>query len=154
MVVFVPSCDPAVVLQVISTVALTLNLTSMFQSEFNMGSFAQFGSPAAVARIDHRTERTDFRNISHFAIRQHLDAENFTDEFILIDEHTEQSHATWWILSTEMDKLIEGSYLVVEHPGENYTLWQAHVSISTFANDYDGIAVGETFIDDIIPRWD
>ena len=154
MVVFSPSCP--VVLQVFSTIALTPNLTSMFQYDFNIGSFAQFGDPIEVARIDHRSERPDFRNISHLAIRQRLDAENFLYDFILIDEHTAQSHAIWWIIDTQISKLITEEYAQlldnppVTYPGEAFVLWQSHIQIQDFAYVYDSIQAGETSIDELV----
>ena len=69
MVVFLPRDEQAVV-QVFNILALTANLTSMFYHEFNMGTFAQFGDPDTVLCIDHLSECTDFRNMSHYAIRQ------------------------------------------------------------------------------------
>lgn len=81
MVRFFPRGEGPHVLQVFSTVALTADLTSLFKHDFNIGSFAQVGDPDTVARIDRRSERTDFPNISHLAIRQLLDTENFPNEF-------------------------------------------------------------------------
>ncbi|KAL8946863.1 MAG: hypothetical protein Q9222_006797 [Ikaeria aurantiellina] len=153
MVVFWPRCDPVIAIQVFSTIALTPNLTSMFHYDFNAGSFAQFGNPTEVPHIDHRTERTDFRDMSHLAIRQRLDAENFKDDFILVDEHTQQSHAIWWIVSTQDSKDLYDGYDHIEYPGENETLWQSHILIQDFAYEYDSIAAGVTFLPDIIPRW-
>ncbi|KAL8684185.1 MAG: hypothetical protein Q9224_006538 [Gallowayella concinna] len=153
MVVFWPSwCGPDVI-QVYSTVALTASLTSMFQYDFNVGSFAQFGDPNQVA---HLNERTDFHNIPHFAIRQRLDQENFTDPFILIDEHTAQSHAIWWITTTEESELMTDSftsygYPPITYPGENLILWQAHILIQDLAWDYGAISIGETSVEDIMP---
>ena len=154
MVVFSPSCGP-IVLQVFSTIALTANLTSMFRHDFNIGSFAQFGDPIEVARIDHTSERTDFRNISHLAIRQRLDAENFTKEFILIDEHTAQSHAIWWVSTTQDSELITDHFINLFHPpvtypGEAFVLWQSHIRIQDFAYVYDSIEAGETSIDELV----
>ncbi|KAL8921714.1 MAG: hypothetical protein Q9208_005644 [Pyrenodesmia sp. 3 TL-2023] len=139
MVVFIPRSPPESVLQVISTVALTASLTSLFQYDFNVGSFAQFGDPGVVARIDHRSERTDFRNMAHLAIRQQLDAEDFTDEFILIDEHTAQTHAVWWVVTTQKSKDLTEMFIgfddpPVTYPGEDFTLWQTHIMIQSLAN--------------------
>ncbi|KAL8810040.1 MAG: hypothetical protein Q9200_002896 [Gallowayella weberi] len=72
MVVFKPSCPPEVI-QVYSTIALTASLMSIFQHDFDIGSFAQFGDPSQVAHINDQTERTDFHNLPHFAIRERLD---------------------------------------------------------------------------------
>ncbi|KAI4210446.1 MAG: hypothetical protein LQ349_009475, partial [Xanthoria aureola] len=89
-------CIPYV-LQVYSTIPLTENIIAMFHHDFNIGSFAQFGDPSGVARINNRT---DFYNMSHLAIRQHLDAENLEDGFVLLDE-TAASHAVWFVPTTE-----------------------------------------------------
>ncbi|KAI4229173.1 MAG: hypothetical protein LQ349_006436 [Xanthoria aureola] len=155
MVVFSPRCDPRSVLQVFSTVALTANLTSLFQYDFNVGSFAQFGDPETVARIDHRSERTDFRNISHLAIRQQLDAEDFLDEFILIDEHTAQSHAIWWVITTRDSKDTTEDLTAFGNPpvtylGENFTLWQSHIMIQDIAYAYDSVVLFDLRIYDLI----
>ncbi|KAL8708595.1 MAG: hypothetical protein Q9220_006531 [cf. Caloplaca sp. 1 TL-2023] len=153
MVVFWPRCDPVAVIQVFSTIALTANLTSMFHYDFNVGSLAQFGNPTETPRFDHRTERTDFRDLSHLAIRQRLDVEGFTDDFILVDEHTLQSHAIWWIVSTQDSQEIYNDYQHVTYQGENQTLWQTHILIQDFAYEYDGIAAGDSQLVDFIPRW-
>lgn len=155
MVVFLPRFDETSVLQVFSTVALTANLTSLFRYDFNVGSFAQFGDPETVARIDHRSERTDFRNISHLAIRQQLDAEGFTDEFILIDEHTAQNHAIWWVITTEDSKDTTEDFIgqgnpPVTYPGENFTLWQSHIMIQDLAYMYDSVARFDYRIFDLV----
>ncbi|CAO1598075.1 hypothetical protein XANCAGTX0491_001848 [Xanthoria calcicola] len=127
MVVFFQEWCPPWVLYAYSTVALTPNLLSLVQHDFNVGTFAQFGDPSEVVRINHRT---DFHDMSHLAIRQSLDAENFTDPFILIDEHTAQSHAIWWATTTEdSEDLTARWYPPVTHPGENFTLWQSHILI-------------------------
>ncbi|KAL8882303.1 MAG: hypothetical protein Q9192_007605 [Flavoplaca navasiana] len=158
MVGFSPLCEHHV-MQVISTIALTPNLQSMVQYDFNVGSFAQFGDPWMIPRMDHRTQRTDFGNMSHLAIRQHLDAENFTEDFVLVDAHTEQSHAIWWITATEysefMTDLVTGLGVPpVAYPGENFTLWQSHILTQDFPYEYEGISSGGGSMDEIIPRFD
>lgn len=49
-----------------------LNLTSSFQHDFKVGSFAQFGDPSVVVNLNNRK---DFRNLTHLEVRQRLDAE-------------------------------------------------------------------------------
>ncbi|KAL8679119.1 MAG: hypothetical protein Q9186_004564 [Xanthomendoza sp. 1 TL-2023] len=132
MVVFLPRSEPPSLLQVFSTVALTANLTSLFQHDFNVGSRAQFGDPDTIARIDYRSERTDFRNLSHLAIRQLLDAEDFKHEFLLIDEHTAQNHAIWWVVTSHDSQSIELDPPPVSYPGEAFVLWQSHIMIQVF----------------------
>ena len=146
MVVFLPRDEQAVV-QVFSTLALTANLTSIFHHEFNIGTLAQFGDPDTIARIDHRSERTEFRNMSHYAIRQQLDAENFKKDFILVDENTPHNNAIWWITESDMSEICMDP--AISYPGEDYVLWQIHMLIRDLAAEYDGIEAGETFIWDL-----
>ena len=144
MVVFLPRSESPNVVQVFSTLALTANLTSLFHRDFNIGTFAQFGDANTLARIDHRSERTEFRNLSHLAIRQLLDAENFKDDFILIDKNTPQNQAIWWIVSTETCELVMDP--VISYPRVDFVLWQIHMLIRDLAYEYDGISSGETQI--------
>ncbi|KAL9631829.1 MAG: hypothetical protein Q9204_004051, partial [Flavoplaca sp. TL-2023a] len=158
MVVFSPLCEHHV-MQVISTIVLTPNLRSMVQYDFNVGSFAQFGDPWMIPRMDHRTQRTDFSNMSHLAIRQHLDAENFTEDFVLVDAHTEQSHAIWWVTATEysefMTDLVTGLGMPpVAYTGENFTLWQSHILTQDFAYVFEDIYSDGVGIEEIIPQLD
>ncbi|KAI4102754.1 MAG: hypothetical protein LQ339_004493 [Xanthoria mediterranea] len=154
MVVFFQEWCPPWVLHAYSTVALTPNLISLVQHDFNVGTFAQFGDPSEVVRINYRT---DFHHMSHLAIRQHLDAENFTDPFILIDEHTAQSHAVWWVTTTEdSEDLTARWYPTVTHPGEDFTLWQSHILIQDLPYQFQLLSGGSIFLEDMIPgeRYD
>ncbi|KAL9600256.1 MAG: hypothetical protein Q9219_003300 [cf. Caloplaca sp. 3 TL-2023] len=94
MIVFgPPDACPLQVLQVISTVALTANLTSVLLHDFNAGSLAQVGHEFQVANINNRTERTDFYNLPQYIIYERLDIEDFENAFILKDEQTASVHA-------------------------------------------------------------
>ncbi|KAL9035231.1 MAG: hypothetical protein Q9180_004970 [Flavoplaca navasiana] len=154
MVVFWRDCYPTLVVQVFSTIALTPNLTSLIQHDFNIGTFAQFGDPALALHFNHRT---DFYNTSHLLIRQHLDAENFLDPFVVVDRDTARSHAIWYVTTTDESYELSGRWSPpVTYPGENITLWQSHILIQDFPHQYQLVEGADIGFEDIIPgeRYD
>ncbi|CAL8579803.1 hypothetical protein XPA_005534 [Xanthoria parietina] len=155
MVVFLRQWCIPYVLQVYSTIPLTENIIAMFHHDFNIGSFAQFGDPSGVALINNRT---DFYNMSHLAIRQHLDAENLEDGFILLDE-TAASHAVWFVPTTEDSYFYTQSatsygHPPVAYPGENFTLWRTHILTQDLPPAYNLFISGDIFFDDFLPGGD
>ncbi|KAI4226297.1 MAG: hypothetical protein L6R36_003288 [Xanthoria steineri] len=152
MVVFIPGECILHVLQVYSTLPLAQDIVAVFQHDFNIGSFAQFGAPSVVAHINNRT---DFYNMSHLAIRQHLDAENLEDGFILLDE-TAASHAVWFVPTTEdsyfyTELATSYGHPPVAYPGENFTLWQSHIMTQDLPPAYNPFISGDIFLDDFLP---
>ncbi|KAL8871124.1 MAG: hypothetical protein Q9174_002978 [Haloplaca sp. 1 TL-2023] len=129
MVVFPPPCDPTV-LDAYSTVPLVPSLRTSVLHDFGVGSFARFPNPITAISIH---DRPDFHSLSHYDIRQRLDAEGHEDGFIVIDEDTASKHAVWWITSTSNSKSItedmttEADAPPITYPEEAYTLWKLHL---------------------------
>lgn len=129
MVYILPGCPPAV-LDAYSTVPLHLSTRNTVHHDFDVGSFARFRDPQVVLSIH---DRPDFHSLPHIEIRQRLDAEGHEDGFVLIDDHTEQSHAIWWVAETEESndwtrRMIEDEHVPpITYPDEPFTLWHIHI---------------------------
>ena len=135
-------------MQVFSTVPLIPNLISLVQHDFNIGTFAQFGDPFLSIHFNHRT---GFYNESHLLIRQQLDAENFEDPFMLVDGNTAQSHAVWYVTTTDDSYGLSELWPPVTYPVENYTLWQAHILLQDFPLQVRLVENNVVGIEDLIP---
>ncbi|KAI4270593.1 MAG: hypothetical protein LQ337_006584, partial [Flavoplaca oasis] len=130
-------------------IALTPNLTSLIQQDVNIGTFAQFGDPALALHFNHRT---DFNNTSHLLIRQYLDSENFLDPFVVVDGNTAQSHAIWYITTTDESYGLSGRWSPpVTYLGENIALWQSHILIQDFPHQYQLVEGTDIGFEEIIP---
>ncbi|KAL8868878.1 MAG: hypothetical protein Q9174_004695, partial [Haloplaca sp. 1 TL-2023] len=130
MVVFPPACIPALV-NTYSTVPVVSALRTQVLHEWAVGGFFQFRNPRDILSIDNRQ---DFHELSHYQMRQRLDAEGQTDGFVLIDGDTAEKDAIWWITSTEQSlnmtrDLPEGCEPPVTYPDEDNVLWKIHIRI-------------------------
>ena len=109
-----------------STVPLAQSVAASVQKEFGYGSFARFGNPSVTISIQ---DRPDFHGLSHYSIREQLDLEGLLNEFIIIDDRTADSHAIWYITTTEDSRVktagaIESHNPPITHEGEDFTIWQ------------------------------
>ena len=84
-----------------STTLLTDAMARTVQHGFYDGTDARFGNPQYVVEIHDRPE---FHGISHYDLRHLLDAEGETDAFIVIDQHTQDNDAVWYVADTEYCK--------------------------------------------------
>ena len=111
------------------TVPLAQSVATSVLHDFAIGSFARFGNPLVTVSIQDRPELHD---VSHYNMRVKLDLEDLLDDFLVIDERTADSHAIWYITSTETSKAhtaaaMGGDSPPITHEGEDFTLWQARV---------------------------
>ena len=109
-----------------STVLLAQSVAASVQKEFGYGSFARFGNPSVTISIQ---DRADFHGLSHYSIRQKLDLEGLLNEFIIIDDRTADSHAIWYVTTTEDSRVKTASAVKfhnppITHEGEDFTIWQ------------------------------
>ena len=150
MVVFPPPCNPTV-LDAYSTVPVVPAVRTSVIHDFNVGSFARFRNPLEVISIH---DRPDFHSLSHYDIRQRLDAEDHKDGFVLIDEDTADNHAVWWITSTSESNLIteDTEPPPITYPEEAYTLWKLHLLTQDLPIQWVNWDVGNTDIVEDIPE--
>lgn len=142
MVVFPPPCTPRV-LDAYPNVAISPSVRTSIIHDYNVGSFARFQNPTSVISIH---DRPDFHSLSHFEIRQRLDAEGHDHEIVIIDNDTAANHAVWFVLSTEKSAvytdLEDGSGLPPkQYPGE-IPLWKLHILTQHLPLDYDWLIGG------------
>lgn len=109
-----------------STVPLAQSVAASVQKEIGYGSFARFGNPSVTISIQDRPE---FHGLSHYSIREKLDLEGLLNEFLIIDDRTADSHAIWYVTTTEDSRehtaeAIESHNPPITHEGEDFTLWQ------------------------------
>lgn len=142
MVVFPPPCIPRV-LDAYPNVPISPSVRTSIIHDYNVGSFARFRNPTSVVSIH---DRPDFHSLSHFEIRQRLDAEGHDSEIVIIDSDTAANHAVWFVLST----MESAAYTDIEndmgfppkqHPGE-IPLWKVHIITQHLPLDYDFLEGG------------
>ena len=109
------------------TVPLAQSVAASVQKDFEIGSFARFGNPLVTISIQ---DRPDFHGASHYSIREKLDLEDLLNDFIIIDDRTADSHAIWYVTSTEDSRVKTAGAIrygdpPITHEGEDFTLWQA-----------------------------
>ncbi|KAL8991697.1 MAG: hypothetical protein Q9169_007736, partial [Polycauliona sp. 2 TL-2023] len=93
--------------------------------DFNIGSYARFHRPEVVLSIH---DRPDFLGLSHLELRLRLDEENKDGPFIVIDETTTlESHAVWFVVSTEESHDWNQIQAHISYPEEAFTLWQLRI---------------------------
>ena len=137
MVVFTPACPPTIV-NAYSTVPLLPEVHTAVMHDYNIGSFARFRRPETVISIH---DRADFHGLSHLDIRLLLDGEDKNEGFAIIDETTAESHALWWVASSnECEFLAEEytnlGYPPITYPGEVLTLYHLHVTTQALPLEY------------------
>ncbi|KAL8969535.1 MAG: hypothetical protein Q9183_001952 [Haloplaca sp. 2 TL-2023] len=128
MVVFPPACIPALV-HAYSSVPLLPAVKTQVLHDWAAGGFYQFRNPRDVLTVN---DRQDFHELSHYQMRQRLDAEGQTDGFVLIDGDTAENGGIWWITSSEesvnITRDLPGDFEPpITYPGEDYALWKLHI---------------------------
>ena len=124
--VVISHCNPHQ-LNAYSTVPLAQSVAASIQRDFEIGSFARFGNPLVTISVQ---DRPDFHGVSHYSIREKLDLENLLNDFTIIDDRTADSHAIWYVTTTE-DSNVKTAGAVrhgnppITHEGEKFTFWQA-----------------------------
>ena len=124
--VVINHCNPHQ-LNAYPTIPLAQSDPANIQKDFEIGSFARFGNPLVTISIQ---DRPDFHGVSHYKIREQLDLEDLLNDFIIIDDRTADSHAIWYVTSTEESRVKTASAIEyhnppITHKGEEFTLWQA-----------------------------
>lgn len=72
-------------------------------------------------------DRPDLHFLSHYDIRQRLDAEGQKSMIVIIDGDTAENHAVWFVLSTdESQGYTDAGFATIEYPGE-VPLWKLHI---------------------------
>ena len=127
MVVITP-CNPTQ-LHAYPTLPVTEDVINSVQHDFAIGSFARFGNPCVTISIQ---DRPDFHGASHYSIREKLDLEGFLEDFLVVDDRTAESHAIWYVETTESSKLhtalaTEAGDPPVTYEGENFPVWHARI---------------------------
>ena len=125
--VVINHCNPHQ-LNAYPTMPLAQSVAASVQKDFEIGSFARFGNPLVTISIQ---DRPDFHGVSLYSIREKLDLEDLLNDFIIIDDRTADSHAVWYVTSTEDSRVKTASAMryhnpPITHEGEDFTLWQAH----------------------------
>ena len=140
MVVFPPPCTPRV-LDAYPNVPISASVRTSTIHDFNVGSFARFHNPTSVISIH---DRPDLHSLSHFEIRQRLDAEGQDSEIVIIDNDTAANHAVWFVLSTAESAgytMESADFPPKEYPGE-IPLWKVHVLTQHLPLEYDYLIGG------------
>ena len=142
MVVISPPCIPTV-LNAYPNVPISPSVRTSIIHDFNVGSFARFQHPTSVISVH---DRPDFHSLSHFEIRQRLDAEGHDSEIIIIDSDTAANHAVWFVLSTrESAGYTDAADIVGLHPKEypgEIPLWKLHILTQHLPLDHDFLIGG------------
>ena len=156
MVVFPPPCIPRV-LNAYPTFPLLPSVRQSVVHDFNVGSFARFQRPTSVISIH---DRTDLHFLSHFEIRQRLDAEGYqNDEIVLIDEDTATNHAVWFLRTTfdsaDFADIQTGSgFPPKQYPGET-PLYKLHIITQHLPLEFDfEIGGGKSILEDLPEPYD
>ena len=123
--VVISHCNPHQ-LNAYPTVPLAQSVAASVQKDFDYGSFERFGNPGVTISIQ---DRPDFHSLSHYSIRKKLDLEGLLNDFIIIDDRTADSHAIWYVTTTENSKVHTAGAIrydnpPITHQGEDFTLWQ------------------------------
>ena len=148
MVVIPPQCTPRV-LDAYPNVPISPADRISIIHDYNVGSFARFQHPTSVISIH---DRPDFHSLSHFEIRQHLDAEGHNSEIVIIDGDTAANHAVWFVLSTGESAFYtelghDMGFPPKEYPGET-PLWKVHILTQHLPLEYDFLEGG------VKPIWE
>lgn len=157
MVVFPDRCIPRV-LNAYPNVPILPSVRTSIIHDFNVGSFARFQNPSSVISIHNRP---DFYSLSHYEIRQRLDAENQNQigEIVIIDGDTAANHAVRFVLSTQGSAAytdIEESmgFPPKQYPGET-PLWKVHIMTQHLPLDYDFfVGGGKAIWEDVEEPYD
>ena len=156
MVVFPPSCTPRV-LNAYSNVPILPSVRTSIIHDFNVGSFARFQNPSSVISIH---DRPDLHYLSHFEIRQRLDAEGHDSEIVIIDRDTAANHAVWFVVSTEEsawhteDETEIAGFPPKKYPGET-PLWKLHLLTQHVPLEFDFcIGGGKSITEDLPEPYD
>ena len=111
-----------------STVPLTQSTVQLVQHAIYNGSRARFGDPQMQVTI---LDRPEFHGVSNYDLRTILDKERQLDPFLIIDTHTAEKNAVWYVPDTQTCKNnsdpTKGENPPVIYPDEGFILWQALV---------------------------
>ena len=126
--VVINHCNPHQ-LNAYATAPLAQGVAAGIKHDFEIGSFARFGNPSVTVSIQ---DRADFHGASHYRVRETLDLEGFLEHFLIIDDRTADSHALWYVETTEVCKqytamAVGGDDAPITHEGEDFTVWQARI---------------------------
>ena len=138
-----------------STVPLAQSVAASVQKDFGYGSFARFGDPDVTISIH---DRPDFHGLSHYSIREKLDLEGLLNDFIIIDDRTADSHAIWYVTTTEDSKeytasAVESHNPPITHEGEDFTLWQVRSITQDLPNQWACFSAAVRSIEDDIEKY-
>ncbi|KAL8737596.1 MAG: hypothetical protein Q9181_001538 [Wetmoreana brouardii] len=154
MVVIPPPCTPRV-LDAYPNVPISPSVGTSIIHDFNVGSFARFQHPTSVISIH---DRPDLHSLSHFEIRQRLDAEGQHSDIIIIDSDTAANHAVWYVLSTEesafwTEEEHGAGFPPKEYPGE-IPLWKEHILTQHLPINYELLISGKPIWEDLSLPYD
>ena len=156
MVVFPPPCIPRV-LDAYSTAPLLPSVHQSVLHDYNVGSFARFQRPTSVIAIH---DRPDLHSLTHFEIRQRLDAEGQDGEIVIIDGDTAADHAVWFVRSTESSAFFADLQTEVagfppkQYPGET-PLYKLHIKTQHLPMEFDyEIGGGKSILENLPEPYD
>ncbi|KAL9593563.1 MAG: hypothetical protein Q9219_007492 [cf. Caloplaca sp. 3 TL-2023] len=152
MVVFPPPCVPRV-LNAYPNVPLSPSVLNLVTHDFNVGTLARFQNPSSLISIH---DRPDLYSLSHFEMRQRLDAEGVDQEIIIIDSDTATNHAVWFVRSTfDSEMYTEGTWPPPkEYPGET-PLWKLHMLTQHVPIEFDfEIGGGKSITEELSEPYD
>ena len=137
------------------TVPLSQSVAASVSRDFEIGSFARFGNPGVTISIQ---DRPDFHGVSHYSIREKLDLESLLNDFVIIDDRTADSHAVWYVTSTEDSRVktasaIEYDNPPITHEGEDFTLWQARFLTQDLPIQWACFFAAVRDLEDDIPKY-
>ena len=138
-----------------STVPLAQSVTTSIQHDFAIGSFARFGNPVVTISIQ---DRPDFHGASHYSMREKLDLEGFLEQFLIIDDRTADSHALWYVETTEVSKdhasmAMGGDNPPITHEGEAFPLYLARILTQDIPIQWASFEAGVSDIEDDIEQY-
>ena len=124
-----------------TTAPLTQAMVRTVHHGFYDGSYARFGEPQYIATIHDRPE---YHGLSHYDLRNLLDAEGKTDQFIIIDNNTPENNAVWYVETTTICKFYSNETRIetVTYSKKNFTLWQAYLRVSNVLSSAASWSVG------------
>ncbi|KAL8674205.1 MAG: hypothetical protein Q9168_001373 [Polycauliona sp. 1 TL-2023] len=130
------------VLNAYSTFSLLPEVRTSVLHDFNIGSFARFHRPEVVISVH---DGPDFYGLSHLDIRLRLDRENKDGPFAIIEETTAESHALWYVTTTEESEIWNNAIdpSPIGYPGEAFTLWHLHIWTQALPSEYLEFCYGD-----------
>ncbi|KAL8766676.1 MAG: hypothetical protein Q9209_006606 [Squamulea sp. 1 TL-2023] len=141
--------DSPQILNAYSTVPLTQSIIETTQHGFYDGGVARFGNPQVVVAIHNRTE---LHGLSHYDLRIALDAEGALDPFVVLDDHTPQLNAVWYVETTAQCQRWDSFFTgMITYPYENFTTWQIHIRVPDLPITQVAWSVGAGSLPESVP---